>query len=197
MAELEAKPRRGRPPLSTGSGDRGFTYDPVTRGWVPKWHPCIELAGALDEAEASLALARTACKASGLSWAAEILEKLENLLFRLGFTVAGRNCISSRDLDWVEEVEAELSRKTLKALDSFRLNGATFEAAAVALARTAVRRAERAYWLCIRLKPGVYSDDILVGQLLNRLSDLLYLLQLSIDYSRGITPPRVSCEGDG
>ena len=183
----------GRPALSTGGGDRGFTYDPITRSWVPKWHPCIEFAGALDEAEASVAYARTLLERSGLTRLSEILQRIEELLFRVGFTATGRQCISSDDISWVEGVEAELSRTTIRFLDSFRLNGSTLEAAAVAVARTAVRRAERLYWRCVRLKGGLEGLTIEAGRLLNRLSDLLFLLQLEVDRSLGKEPPRIKC----
>jgi cob(I)alamin adenosyltransferase len=161
---------------------------------VPKWHPCIEFAGALDEAEASLAYARTLSERAGLNDVAEVLAELEELLFRIGFTAAGRRCIRGEDVEHVEKLEALLAAETVRMLDSFRLNGATVEAAAIAVARTAVRRAERRFWQCLRLRSGVYRDTIVAGQLLNRISDLLYLLQLKVDKRLGREPPRVKCK---
>jgi cob(I)alamin adenosyltransferase len=117
------------------------------------------------------------------------------MLFRIGFTIAGRKCITETDVRRVEDLEKMLAKETVRVLDSFRLNGATVEAAAIALARTAVRRAERKFWQCLRLRPGVYEDAIVAGQLLNRLSDLLYLIQLKVDLQRSLEPPRVTCEG--
>ncbi|NOZ89206.1 MAG: ATP:cob(I)alamin adenosyltransferase, partial [Crenarchaeota archaeon] len=121
----------------TGAGDGGETWCLLTGGRVSKTHPCIEAVGALDEAEAAVALARTLAARAGLREVAETLEALEGLLFRVGYSLSGRSCVTPRDLEWAEAEAARLWRLA-RGWRGFRLNGATPEAAAAAAARTAV-----------------------------------------------------------
>jgi cob(I)alamin adenosyltransferase len=70
---------------------------------------------------------------------------------------------------WCDEYNAELP-----ALDSFILPGGTALAAQLHVARTVVRRAERAAWLAVADHPDTVSA--LPAKYLNRLSDLLFIL---------------------
>jgi len=71
----------------------------------------------------------------------------------------------------------------LPALRSFILNGGTLGAAHLHVARTVVRRAERAAWLAY----GDFEDtmNILAITYLNRLSDLLFILARHANRERG------------
>jgi len=70
---------------------------------------------------------------------------------------------------WVDEFNADLA-----ALNSFILPGGTPAAARLHVARTVVRRAERAAWSAVDEHPETTSP--LPARYLNRLSDLLFVL---------------------
>ncbi|HJC29935.1 MAG TPA: cob(I)yrinic acid a,c-diamide adenosyltransferase [Candidatus Dietzia intestinipullorum] len=70
---------------------------------------------------------------------------------------------------WVDEFNADLA-----ALNSFILPGGTPAAAHLHVARTVVRRAERAAWSAVDEHPETTSP--LPARYLNRLSDLLFVL---------------------
>ncbi|ABM80829.1 ATP:cob(I)alamin adenosyltransferase [Hyperthermus butylicus] len=177
--------------LSTGLGDSGYTFVPCA-GWVPKSHPCVEFVGTLDEAEAAIGLAM-----SILEWLdkrnrhiAIILKKVQQLLFRIGFTINGRTCLGPEDLKWVESLVEKLSQNLEP---TFKLNGGHPAAAAVSLARAVTRRAERAFWRCV-WEVGLPQGQVeLPARLLNRLSDLLYLLQHEINKNHGMEIDEVTC----
>ena len=70
---------------------------------------------------------------------------------------------------WIDEFNAELADLT-----SFILPGGTPGAAHLHVARTVVRRAERAAWAAVEAYPETTS--VLPAKYLNRLSDLLFVL---------------------
>lgn len=70
---------------------------------------------------------------------------------------------------WIDEFNEDLA-----ALTSFILPGGTPGAAYLHVARTAVRRAERAAWAAVEAHPDTTS--VLPARYLNRLSDLLFVL---------------------
>jgi cob(I)alamin adenosyltransferase len=71
----------------------------------------------------------------------------------------------------------------LPALRSFILNGGTPEAAALHVARTVVRRAERAGWAAYA--EHARTMNVLALTYLNRLSDLLFILARHANRERG------------
>ncbi len=179
----------------TGAGDGGETWCLLAGGRVSKTHPCIEAVGALDEAEAAVALARTLAARAGLRGLAETLEEVERLLFRIGYSLSGRGCITREDLGWVE-AEAERLWRLARGWRGFRLNGATPEAAAAAAARTAVRRAERSLIRCLETLPPNRRprNEKLLLAVVNRLSSLLYAAQAAADTLQAQEPPEApSC----
>ncbi|BES82143.1 ATP:cob(I)alamin adenosyltransferase [Pyrodictium abyssi] len=188
---------RERRRIYTRSGDDGYTMCLLTGSRVPKTHPCIEFVGALDEAEAALGLAQSLLEASTASGDAgryaRILEYMQVLLFRAGFTLAGRSCIDGDDIRHVEELIDELS-VFIKPL--FTINGGHPAAAATSYARAVIRRAERSLWRCIEAIDGnVPEQHRMVARLLNRLSDLAYALQHAINAGFGVHVKRVDCGG--
>ncbi|MCG2991228.1 ATP:cob(I)alamin adenosyltransferase, partial [Escherichia coli] len=70
---------------------------------------------------------------------------------------------------WIDEFNAELADLT-----SFILPGGTPGAAHLHVARTVVRRAERAAWAAVEAYPETTS--VMPAKYLNRLSDLLFVL---------------------
>ena len=78
--------------------------------------------------------------------------------------------------DYVDRLEAwcDHYNEELPALRSFILNGGTLGAAHLHVARTVVRRAERAGWAAWDAHEG--TMNVLAITYLNRLSDLLFIL---------------------
>ncbi len=84
----------------------------------------------------------------------------------------------------VERIEGELDRYTaaLLPLDSFVISRGPHGGAALHVARTVARRAERELWALHRVDP--VRPELL--RWLNRLSDLLFALALTVNKSEGL-----------
>ena len=175
-----------------GSGDTGYTYCIIMKRKVPKTHSCIEFVGALDEAEASLGLAQSLLESlePKLGTEATILEYMQNLLFRIGFTLAGYDCISNED---VKKIEEHIEQYSTDIEPLFVLNGGHPASAATSLARAVIRRAERSYWRCIKETSLEENKIETMAKLLNRLSDLAFLVQIRINKLTGHKTPRATC----
>lgn len=82
--------------------------------------------------------------------------------------------------EWVDELEAAIDRYngTLPKLTTFVLAGGSMASAQLHLARTVVRRAERAVWAAIAEHGADELGGVssLTARYLNRLSDLLFVL---------------------
>jgi cob(I)alamin adenosyltransferase len=87
--------------------------------------------------------------------------------------------------DYVDRLEAlcDEFNESLPALRSFILNGGTVAAAHLHVARTVVRRAERAAWLAYG-EHGA-TMNVLAIKYLNRLSDLLFILARHANKEQG------------
>jgi cob(I)alamin adenosyltransferase len=166
-------------------------------GRVAKDDPSVELTGTVDEAQATLGLARAEVP-SGSELDA-LLVALERDLWIVMAEVA--TAVERRDdlepgvtavtASMVELLEARIDQvmATLDLDRGFAVPGGTRCAAALDLARTVVRRAER---LAVRACPG----SSLVGAYLNRLSDLCWALARSTEGAhlrvRDVTPGGVA-----
>lgn len=87
--------------------------------------------------------------------------------------------------DRIDAVEAEIDRfnEDLEPLRSFVLPGGTRGAAQLHVARTVVRRAERATWAALEEHPDSMNE--LTAKYLNRASDLLFVLARYANRARG------------
>jgi cob(I)alamin adenosyltransferase len=164
--------------IYTRTGDAGETAL-FGGGRVAKDHPRVEAMGDVDELNAAIGWALTQVE---VDKTCERLESLQHELFAIGAELAtpppepGRTRPETPDIDsqsilrlerWIDETTAELSE-----LRAFVLPGGTPGAAALHLARTVCRRAERRV---VRLGDvDVVRDHVLTY--LNRLSDLLFTL---------------------
>jgi cob(I)alamin adenosyltransferase len=146
---------------------------------VSKAHPRIAAYGTVDETGAAIGVA----VAAGLEPAvADLLQRIQNDLFDVGADLSvpqdtGRGHGKSRlriEPRHVQAVEAECDRYTerLQPLASFVLSGGTPGAAALHLARTVCRRAERE---AVELAAAEPVNPNAIAYL-NRLSDLLFIL---------------------
>ena len=161
--------------IYTRTGDAGRTRlasgEPVS-----KTDPRVEAYGGVDEANACVGLARL--HTAGDEILDAILARVQNDLFDLGADLAtpGRDETALRVVTGqVERLEREIDllNAELSPLTSFVLPGGRPAAAALHLARTVCRRAERAAVHLASLDEQAISP---VGlQYLNRLSDLLFV----------------------
>lgn len=161
----------------TRTGDDGNT-GLLGSGRVPKYHPRIEALGTLDEASAALGLSRSLCKATQ---SAPILHRvqldLQDVMAEVAATIenaANYRTITKESVQWLEE-QIESLHKYVNIPDEFILPGDSTAGAALDLARTTVRRAER------RVASLFHAGEIENAELvryLNRLSSLCFILEL-------------------
>jgi cob(I)alamin adenosyltransferase len=182
----------GMPRIYTRTGDRGET-GLFGGGRVPKSHARVEAYGAVDELN------------SVIGWAIAVQEdddirrKLISIqpdLFTLGAHLATPPAKDRRrrpalpelgpgrvaELErWIDEADAELPE-----LRAFILPGGVQAGAALHVARTVCRRAERRVVALAAIEP--VEDDIIVY--LNRLSDLLFMLARLANHRAGASEAR-------
>jgi cob(I)alamin adenosyltransferase len=166
--------------ISTRTGDDGTTG--LLYGQrVPKDHPQIEAVGSLDELNAALGLAKATSPDSGRKAALELIQ--HDLVALMGEIVcaeadAARHAaakfakVGEADLARVDAAVAAIEAKQV-SFDGWATPGATEHAAALDLARTAARRAERRL---ISLPGHGKTVRPLLLQYVNRVSDLLWLM---------------------
>ena len=161
----------------TRLGDEGFTQL-LGQGRVPKYHPRPEALGAVDEASAALGFARASTQNVMLK---QNIFKVQRDLYQLMAELAATpenaeqfRFISQEQLLWVEKQIEQLSAG-LPALKEFIIAGDTLPSAAFAVARTAMRRAER------RVSALIHNgelDNPNILPYLNRLSSLCFVMEL-------------------
>lgn len=178
--------------IYTRTGDGGKTQlsdlSPVS-----KTDPRVEAYGDVDEANSAIGVALAA---GGLADdVAAVLRTVQNEMFDVGADLSNplrvpTSADSPPELrvtqDYIDRLEACCDQfgDPLPNLKSFILPGGTPAAAHLHLARTVVRRAERAAWVAIQRygteavgdpeQPG--GVNALAITYLNRLSDLLFIL---------------------
>lgn len=159
--------------VTTGRGDGGETALADGRR-VRKYSPRMELLGTLDEANSWLGLLATETDAD----ASEKLQDIQSCLFDAGAIAAG----GQSAVDWqglVADMEAATAalNATLPPLREFLLPGGGRAAAIAHMARTTVRRAERAWWRVADDDASLRQCEAVLGSgiYLNRLSDYLFV----------------------
>lgn len=167
--------------IYTRTGDDGTTaLGDMSR--TTKTDPRLAAYADVEEANAAIGLALALGSREALSpEIVAVLRRVQNELFDLGADLA-RPAVENAEfpplrvekssIEWLEE-QCDLFNERLAPLRSFILPGGTPAVAQLHVARTVVRRAERATWAAIRV-----HDDInrLTATYLNRLSDLLFIL---------------------
>jgi cob(I)alamin adenosyltransferase len=170
----------------TRAGDKGET-GLMSGERVRKDHPRVEAMGAVDELNSALGLALALLEGGP---AREALGMVQNDLFSLGADLAlpaGRRAakaFSRITADRVQRLEATIDavEARLGPQRQFVLPGGTPGAAAIHLARSIARRAER------RLVSLAGSEEVNPEAIryLNRLSSLLHVLALEVNREAGI-----------
>jgi cob(I)alamin adenosyltransferase len=146
----------------------------------------VAAMGDVDEANAALGVAVAACEPAAdpaLAGVARLLRGVQNDLFDVGADLCTPVPADEAQGAALRIVPAQTLRleglidehnRALGALTSFVLPGGTPAAAALHVARTVVRRAERAVCALLEAEPRPTSSDPM--RYLNRLSDLLFVL---------------------
>lgn len=159
----------------TTTGDDGTT-GLLGEGRVKKHHPRPEAYGAVDEAQTALGMARALMTDRE---AAEVVLKAQRDLYHVMAELAATKAAAPRfrkvDAEFVQWVEQKTdyygARLTLPK--EFVVSGDSVPGAALDVARTTIRRAERRV---VRLADEAMIDNEHLIRYLNRLSSLAFVL---------------------
>jgi cob(I)alamin adenosyltransferase len=164
------------------SGDTGLFGGPRVRKNAPR----IEAYGTVDELNAVLGIARSHKLDAEID---TLVAQIQNELFEIGAQLAtpdpalhGTALIGARQIT-VLETAIDRYDAQLPALKQFILPGGTPAAAALHLARTVCRRAERRLISLSDDSREQVAPDLVIY--LNRLSDLLFVLARWVNHSAG------------
>jgi cob(I)alamin adenosyltransferase len=155
-----------------GSGDGGETSVSGGRR-VPKDGALVEALGAIDEASCAVGLARSFARGQRVK---DLLNDCQTALQKCAAEVAAAGAPRATDFDFdaaVTALESEIRLADRGAVrpSAFVNPGSTQGEAALHLARSMVRRAERRVFALRHNGPQPPAD---VARYLNRLSDLLF-----------------------
>jgi cob(I)alamin adenosyltransferase len=161
----------------TRGGDRGYT-SLIGGQRVPKNDPRIELLGVLDEAVSTLGLARSVCIKPEIG---PVLLQIQRDFYQIMAEIAdptieigNGNLKFGEKTDWVEGQIHNLSPQ-VTIPEGFIMPGDNLSGAALDMARTVIRRAERRTVELLPVKEFVNQDLVAY---LNRVSSLCYILEL-------------------
>jgi cob(I)alamin adenosyltransferase len=168
--------------IYTKKGDDGTTslwYG----GRVPKTNARTEAYGSIDEANSALGAARALSKGDGDADLHTSILSLQRDLFVAGAELATAPDAANRLQDGISRITSEMVERLEEEIDRymgqvdlpphFVIPGGTPLSAALDLARTMIRRAERRT-VELRDSEGLASDTVL--RYLNRASDLAFAL---------------------
>jgi len=172
-------------------GDDGTTGR-LGKGRLPKYHILIEAIGSIDEASAALGLARAQVQSSAVG---ELLLHVQKDLYHIMAELSATKENASRfrvidpaRLAWLEG-EIDRYSQLVEIPDEFIVPGDTYSGAALALARTAVRRSERRV---VELNQEEAFENGVILPYLNRLSSLIFVLELNENQASGLAGPTLA-----
>ena len=171
--------------IATKTGDHGSTGLMYNRR-VSKCHPRVEAYGCVDELNAAIGLARATTRPDFA--AGRLVPIQRSLVILMGELATAPEDLARYVKDGFQRVDAsmtaqldalvvEIERQTAPARD-WAMPGATQDSAALDLARTICRRAERRV-CALHEADQLHNDEII--KFLNRLSDLLWLMARWVD----------------
>lgn len=172
-------------------GDDGYT-GLLGEGRVPKYHPQPEAFGTVDEASAAIGLARSFCQGpQSVNLLLEIQRDLYNMMAEVAATP--ENAASFRKIDqnrvtWLEN-QTDTIAEMVEMPKEFIVPGDSTAGAALAVARTIVRRAERQ--IARLLHDDLVENEALLHYL-NRLSSLCFALELHENALAGMDTPTLA-----
>lgn len=173
-------PEKPRPSIATRTGDDGETSLLYGKR-VPKSDPQVEACGTVDELSSALAFVKATCPSPSqttpftsmqsdlialmgeISTAASDLERYYSSTFP---------CVEEDHLKRIDR-EVEKAEAAAPVPTGWALPGNNLHEAALEMARTTARRAERRL---VDMRKGGYPLRPLLLQYINRVSDLLWLL---------------------
>jgi cob(I)alamin adenosyltransferase len=164
----------GNPPVSTRRGDDGTTTLLGT-GRLPKNDVRIALLGDVDEASASLGLARAEADDEEIK---ESLLEFQRLLYRVMGDVAmpkEENIVGPEDV-WRVDKALEGWRARTRIPNEFVVPGESKLGALLDFTRSVVRRAERSM-----VTAGLAHNHPHALEAVNRLSDVLFVMARNAD----------------
>ncbi len=182
--------------IATKRGDNGTTGLPGGVR-VSKADRRVDCYGTIDELISQLGFARSITPASELK---DLIKQLQRELFKVGSAIGtapeSRKPAPEITSEMVDALESHVHRiEALPGiLGDWSIPGEIPEAAAMDVARTVCRRAER-------LAVGLFEDKIMTNATvlayLNRLSDLLWLLGRQLELHAGVDSSLRSPEHSG
>jgi len=174
--------------IYTRKGDTGTTGLLFGGARVSKADLRTDAYGTTDEAVSALGLARAALAGTETAPLAELVLHLQRELFVVGAELATHVERRGRLTDGTTRVTAEMVTALEREIDAleadhpmpaeFVIPGETLAGAAIDLARTSVRRAERR---AVALSKEGGLPDSQVVPYLNRLADLLFVMARAAD----------------
>ncbi len=181
-------------PIYTREGDEGFTHL-LGKGQYPKNDPRLECLGAIDEANSALGLARSQLQSAHLG---DIILRLQRDLYRIMTEIAAspdhtaQFPSTNRDqVSWIESQISDLEEK-VRPPEDFILPGDSTAGAALDMARTIIRRAERR--LLDLVQQGLVANPELLHYF-NRLSSLCFIMEL--DENNAVVPGKTTLAKTG
>jgi cob(I)alamin adenosyltransferase len=172
--------------VTTGTGDTGYT-GLLGDQRVPKYDPRPDTFGTVDEATSALGLARAMIHDPKVK---EIIYQIQQELYLLmgelatppeNYEKMGLR-MTVEHVQRLEVLEEQLKRE-VEIPNKFIIPGDTLDGAALDLARTIIRRAER---MSVKLlHDGVIQNNEVV-RYLNRLSDLVFILARYIEVNSSL-----------
>lgn len=162
--------------VTTGTGDTGYT-GLLGELRVPKYDPRPDTFGTVDEATSALGLARATTQDQKVK---DIIYQIQQELYLLmgelatppeNYEKMGLR-MTSEHVQKLEQVEEAL-KSEVEIPNKFIIPGDTPDGAALDLARTIIRRAER---MTVKLLHDGVIQNSEVVRYLNRLSDLIFVL---------------------
>lgn len=172
-------------------GDDGTT-GLLGSGRVPKNDLRMETLGTLDEANAALGLARSLMEQpSEAQMLLAIQRQLYHMMAEIAATPENAARFTQTDAQTVKSLETHIDRLNdqVRLPNEFIVPGDSTVSAAVSVARTIIRRAERR--VVELITRGLVTNPELTAYL-NRLSSLLFILELYVLQHLGKSKPTLA-----
>jgi cob(I)alamin adenosyltransferase len=171
--------------VTTGTGDAGYT-SLLGEQRVPKYDVRPDTFGTVDEATSALGLARAATADQRIR---DVILHMQRDLYVLmaelatppeNLAAVGMR-MTADHVAWLERTEEELKAEVAIA-NKFVIPGDSLDGAALDLARTIIRRAER--MTAKLMHEGIIANAESV-RYLNRLSDVVFILARDLEAKQG------------
>lgn len=178
--------------IATKTGDNGTTALMFNRR-VSKTHPRVEAYGSVDEANTAIGMARATAEHDFVR--DNLLAVQKDLIILMGelatlpddlprYLKEGYTCVTPEMTVKLDQLVKQIEAQNV-SFKGWATPGATMNAAALDVARTTCRRAERR--ICVLQEADqLPNPEILVY--LNRLSDALWLLARWVETRPNVTP---------